>query len=152
MTVNLSQYRRTVGVFNNRKVPLKKPRGPSLQKNILKTHIIQIVIFLLVLTVRYAVSLSSAQNIRFLRQSLFYSFYFISAVSYIHHVWLSSLAIKRSGDIEENPGWKPNSCEFLSICHWNLTAFLHTTLSNCLFFVLTSLLTKLILYAFLKLT
>ena len=120
MTVNLNQYRWTVGVFNNRKLPLKKPHGPSLQKNILKTHLIEIVIFLLVLTVRYAISLSSAQNIRLLRRSLLHSFYLINADSYIHYVWFYSLAIKRSGDIEENPGPKPNSCECLSICHWNL--------------------------------
>ena len=144
MTVNLNQYCRTVGVFNNRKILLKKTHGPSLQKNILITHLIQTVIILIVLTVRYVISLSSAQNIRFLRRPLFYSFYFINVVSYIHHMWLYSLAIKCSGDIEENPGPKPNSCEYLSS--------LHTTLSNCFFFVLTSLLTKLILYAFLKLT
>ena len=122
MTVNLNQYRKTVGVFNNRKILLKKPHGPSLEKNILKTQLIQIVIFLLALTVIYAISLSSAQNIRFLCRSLFHSFRFINAVSYIHHVWLYSLAIKRSGDIEKNPGLEPNSCECLSICHWNLNS------------------------------
>ena len=35
-------------------------------------------------------------------------------------MWLYSIAIKRSGDIEENPGSKPNSCDSLSICHLNL--------------------------------
>ena len=110
---NLNQYRRTVRVVNNRKIPLKKTHGPSLQKNILITHLIQTVIILIVLTVRYVISLSSAQNIWFLRRSLFYSFYFINAVSYIHHMWLYSLAIKCSGDIEENPGPKPNSCLFV---------------------------------------
>ena len=29
--VNLNQYRRTVRVFNNHKIPLKKPHGPSLK-------------------------------------------------------------------------------------------------------------------------
>ena len=122
MTVNLNQYRRTARVFNNRKILLKKTHGPSLQKNILITHLIQTVIILIVLTVRYVISLSSAQNIRFLRRSLSYSFYFINAVSYIHHMWHYSLAIKCSSDIEENPGPKPNSCEYLSICHWNLNS------------------------------
>ena len=79
-------------------------------------------IILVVLTVRYVISLSSTQNIQFLCRSLFYSFYFINSVSYIHHMWLYSLAIKCSGDIEENPGPKPNSCEYLSICHWNLNS------------------------------
>ena len=79
-------------------------------------------IFLLVLTVKYAISFSSAQNIRFLCRSLFYSLNFIGVVSYIYHVWLYSLAIELSGDIEENPGPKPNSCDWLSICHWNLNS------------------------------
>ena len=37
-------------------------------------------------------------------------------------MWLYSLAIKLSGDIKENPGPKPNSCDCLSICHWNLNS------------------------------
>ena len=122
ITVNLNQYRRTVGDFDNHKILLKKTYDPSPQKIFLITHLIQTVIILIVLTVRYVISLSSAQNIRFLRRSLSYSFYFINAVSYIHHMWLYSLAIKCSGDIEENPGPKPNSCEYLSICHWNLNS------------------------------
>ena len=122
MAVNMNQYRWTVGVFNNRKLSLKKTHGPSLQKNHLKTHLIEIVIFPRVLTVRYAVSLSSAQTIRFLCRSLFHSFYFMSVLSYIHNVWLYSLAIKLSGNIEEKPGPKANSCDFLSICHWNLNS------------------------------
>ena len=77
-------------------------------------------IILIVLLV--VISLCSAQNIRFFRRSLFYCFYFISAVSYIHHMWLYSSAIKCSDDIEGNPGPKPNFCEYLSICHWNLNS------------------------------
>ena len=96
--------------------------GLTLQKNILITHLIQTVIILIVLTVRYVISLISAQHIRFLSRSLFYSFYFINVVSYIHHMWLYSLSIKCSGDIEENPGLKPNYCEYLFICHWNLNS------------------------------
>ena len=65
--VNLNQYRWTVGVFNNRKLPFKKTLlGPSLQTNNLKTHLIEIVLFLIVLSVGYVISLSSAQNIGFL--------------------------------------------------------------------------------------
>ena len=118
MTVNLNQYRRTVGCFNNRKIPLKKTHCLSLRKNILKTYLSQIVIILIVLTVRYVISLSSAQNIRLLRRSLFQSFYFIDAVSYIHIAWLYFLPIKRCSDIEENP--KPNSGDGLSIFQLNL--------------------------------
>ena len=46
----------------------------------------------------------------------------MGVLSCIHYVWLYSLAIKLSGDIEENPGSKANSCGCLSICHWNLNS------------------------------
>ena len=138
----MNQYFRRVGVFNNRKITLKKKHGPSLQQNILKTHVIQTVIILIVLAVRYVISLSSAQNIRFLRWSLLHSFYFIRAVSYTHHMCLCSLAIKRSSDIEQNSGLKPNSYECLFICNRNLISISAYNFSKFLFYVLTSLLTK----------
>ena len=72
------------------------------KKNILKTRLIEILIFLLVVTVRYTISLYSAQNIRFLRWLFFHSLYFISLRSHIHHVCLYSVAIKRTGNIKEN--------------------------------------------------
>ena len=46
----------------------------------------------------------------------------MSVLSYIHYVWLYYLAIKLRGDIKENPGPKANSCDCLSICHWNLSS------------------------------
>ena len=106
--------------FNNRKLSLKETHGSSLQKINLKTHLIGIVVFLILLSVRYVISLSSAQNIRFLHRSLFRSLYFMSVLSHIHYLRLYFLAIKLSGAIEENPGPKANSCDCLSICHWNL--------------------------------
>ena len=38
------------------------------------------------------------------------------------HVWLFFIRTKRSGDIEPNPGLKPNSCQSFSICHWHLNS------------------------------
>ena len=76
---------------------------------------------LIVLTVRSVISLSSLKKYP-ISSPITHSFYFINAVSSIHHVWLYSLAIKRSSDIEKNPGPKPNSCECLSFCHWNLNS------------------------------
>ena len=39
--------------------------------------------------------------------------------TYFFHVWLFLIRTKRSGDIEQNPEPKPNSCQSFSICHWN---------------------------------
>ena len=46
----------------------------------------------------------------------------MSVLLFIHYVWLYYLAIKLSNDIKGNPGPKPNSCDCLSICHWNLNS------------------------------
>ena len=43
---------------------------------------------------------------------------------YIRHVWVSSILITLSGDIEKNPGSKSKFCDKFSICHWNLNSFL----------------------------
>ena len=50
------------------------------------------------------------------------SLQFITVVSYVHHRWLYSIAIKSSGNIEEYPRPKPISCDSLCICHWNLNS------------------------------
>ena len=94
----------------------------SLRKNLLKIYRNKIVISLLAPEVRYVISLSSAQNTRFLRKLLFNSLYFISVVLYIHYVRLYFIAFKRGGEIEENPGPKPYICGSLSISYWNLNS------------------------------
>ena len=38
------------------------------------------------------------------------------------YIWLYLIISSRSGDIEINPGPKPNSCQRFSICHWNLNS------------------------------
>ena len=41
-------------------------------------------------------------------------------IIFIQFVWLHALIIRLGGDIETNPGPKPNPCHNFSICHWNL--------------------------------
>ena len=43
-------------------------------------------------------------------------------VLYIRHIWLYSILVILSGDIEENPGSKFKSCQSFSICHWNVNS------------------------------
>ena len=40
--------------------------------------------------------------------------------TYLFHVWLCLILTKRSGDIEQDSGTKPSSCQSFSICHGNL--------------------------------
>ena len=41
---------------------------------------------------------------------------------YANHFWFFKIAVKLSGDVEENPGPKPSSSQSFSICHWNLNS------------------------------
>ena len=38
------------------------------------------------------------------------------------HIWICSILINLSGDIEKNSRPKPISCDKFSICHWNLNS------------------------------
>ena len=42
--------------------------------------------------------------------------------THIRHIWVCSILITLSGDIETNPGPKPSSCDKFSICHWYLNS------------------------------
>ena len=41
---------------------------------------------------------------------------------FIQFIWVHALLIRQSGDIEMNPGPKPNPCHSFSICHGNLNS------------------------------
>ena len=48
--------------------------------------------------------------------------YVYKLVSFIQYIWVYSIRIKVSGNIEMNLEPKPSSCNKLSICHWNLSS------------------------------
>ena len=47
--------------------------------------------------------------------------YFSYIFSYFHYIFTSQLVIL-NGDIELNPGPKPSSFKYFSICYWNLNS------------------------------
>ena len=56
--------------------------------------------------------------------------YFSPLTNYLCQVRLCKLHINWSGDIELNPGPKSNSCENVSLCHWNLSSIPAHNFSN----------------------
>ena len=46
--------------------------------------------------------------------------YVFRLITFMGCIWVYSIKIKMSGDIEMNTGPKPSSCNKFSICHWNL--------------------------------
>ena len=103
-------------------------------------HFNEIVIFLFVLAARYVVPLSFHKISNFFANHFCKCLYFLSVVSYIHHVLLYSIATKYSVNIEENPGPKPNSFDSYYIRHWNLNSiFAHNFIKSSLFCAHTSI-------------
>ena len=43
-------------------------------------------------------------------------------VLYLRYIWLYSILVKLSGDVEEKSGPKPKPCQSFSICHWNVNS------------------------------
>ena len=48
--------------------------------------------------------------------------YIMMLETYIRHIWVCSILITVSSDIEKNMGPKSSFCEKFSICHWNLNS------------------------------
>ena len=40
----------------------------------------------------------------------------------LRYIWRSSILVKLSDDVEENPGPKAKPCQSISICHWNVNS------------------------------
>ena len=112
--------RKTHGLFSWR----------SILKAFLKIRPTKILISLFILTLRYVISLSYTQNVLFFHWLHCKSISFITAASYIHRVWIYSITFKCKVDVNENPGPKPNSCDILSICYWNLNSIPAQNLMN----------------------
>ena len=62
------------------------------------------------------------RNIKNINSFVRRGLYSLMLATYIRHIWVCSILITLSGDIEKDPGPKPSSCDKFSICHWNLSS------------------------------
>ena len=109
MPVNLVQCRGTVGAFNNREI--FSHNRPNL---FLIEKIILVLLSVFVNSIRFIT--------RYVSSLLCNILYLTSIIVYTYHIWLYFIIIKRSGDLEENPGPHYNSCQSFSIFHWSLNS------------------------------
>ena len=57
------------------------------------------------------------KNIKNVNSNVSIALYTLMSATYVRHIWVSSVLITLSGDIEKNPGPKPISCDKFFICH-----------------------------------
>ena len=130
MPVNVAQYWGTVGTFfNNLNI---EPKIIYILLTCrffgkLNRSIIFLIITLLC-SITLILSLSSTplnsfdKKIKTIHWSVLTTFLILIVIMYIQFVWIHALLIRQSGDVEMNPGPKPNPCHSFSIFHWNLNS------------------------------
>ena len=128
MPVGLSQFRGTVGVFNSQFVPYKQFNffySESFRKlNMPAVSSVSFLIFIYVFMKLLVPNglpymFLSRKNIKNINSFVSRGLYTLMLATYIRHIWVCSILITLSGDIEKNPGLKPSSSDKFSICHWS---------------------------------
>ena len=127
LPVNLSQYRGTVGMFNNT-IASKRCIKPGIcyrrkMQSCEFSLIIILFIFLHVFSILirflkkivWQYMLMAQSNKNFLTSC----FYWFLWSSYLYHIWLFPRLI-HLGDTEKNPGPRKDSSQTPVISHWNL--------------------------------
>ena len=131
MPVNLSQYRGVVGVFNSRFIHIKQHNifknafsQSKVKQTIAKEMFSVFASFSIFLLISISWSFINLFRIkaRFINLSVVRISYFCVLLTFVHHIWLYLIISNRSGDIDKNPGPKPNPCQSFYICHWNLNS------------------------------
>ena len=129
MPVNLAQYRGTVGTFNNRNIAPKIIYSlltcrffHKLNRNIIFLVITQLCSITSILPLSSTLLNSFHTKIKTIHWSVLITFLILIVIIFIQFIWVHALLIRQSGDIEMNPGPKPNPCHSFSICHWNLNS------------------------------
>ena len=118
MLVNVSQYWAAIGVFNNPFFMISKKHyyfseTSNMKNNFLFTTTINGMVVVFICFMFKAFLTKKIGNI-----GLDWLLY----LSYFSLFMLFICLIKISGDVEENPGPKHYSAQYLTICHWNLNS------------------------------
>ena len=127
MPLNLQQYRGAVLAFNSRfnhnNIQNSGFHRRPIVSSIATAYFALLINFCTFLSViSFCLIVVFRKNIKTINLLATKILFIYILSTYLFRVWLFFIRSKRSGDIEPNPGPKPNSCQRLSICHWNLNS------------------------------
>ena len=117
MPVNLSQYRGTVGLFDNEFKSNKQSNifycafFRNLDILAITSVLFSIFIYMMLSVINYlSYTLILGGKYESINSFVSRGLYVYTLVSFMHYVWVHSIRIKMNGDIEMNPGSKSSSC------------------------------------------
>ena len=88
------------------------------------------------------------KKIKIICLSVLITLLILIVIIFIQFIWVHALLIRQSGDIEMNPGPKPNPCHSFSICHWNLNSLAAHNYLKLSFYGYALLIRNLMLYVY----
>ena len=124
MPVSLNQYRGEIGSFYNRSTSQITDMTISLS-NILVNFTKNVLVYIILLVNMIFLTLLdqfSSCNIIYLWNFMTHLFYYRLLTSFLGNFSGKFDLLMLCGDIESNPGPRPNSGQSFSICHWNLNS------------------------------
>ena len=124
MPVSLNQYRGEIGSFYNRSTSQITDMTISLS-NILVNFTKNVLVYIILLVNLVFLTLLdqfSSCNIIYLWNFMTHLFYYRILTSFLGNFPGKFDLLLLCGDIELNPGPRPNSGQSFSICHWNLNS------------------------------
>ena len=124
MPVSLNQYRGEIGSFYNRSTCQITELTISLFNILVNFSENVLVYFILIANMTFLTLLDpfSSCNTIYLWNFMTHLFYFRLLTSFLAKFSGNSDLLMLCGDIESNPGPRPNSGQSFSICHWNLNS------------------------------
>ena len=128
--INLSQYRRTAGMFNNIFANKRCNKNSicylrkiqSCEFGLTMIFFILLHAFPILIGFLKTISRKNMQIVHINKKFLISCFYLFSSYSYLYHIWLFPRLMHLSGDIEKNPGPQKDFSQTFSIGHWNLNS------------------------------
>ena len=132
MAVSLSQYRGTVGMFNNTFANKRCVKSSICYRRKMRSCEFGLTVILFILLHAFPILIGFLKKIprqnmlmvHINKKFLISCFYLFWSCSYLYHIWLFPRLRRLSGDIEKNPGPKKDFSQMFSIGHWNLNSLL----------------------------
>ena len=130
MLVNLTQYRGSVGIFNNRNFAFRPKFSNSIDHKYWSSNHLYFKLHYpifpmnLVLFLVFVIVLSQRRSFHITPSNIRTSMLVITAALIFDYLCFNCNLLLLCGDVELNPGPKQNTAKKITMCHWNLNSII----------------------------
>ena len=129
MPVNITQYRGSVGIFNNRNFTFRPKFTNFIGHTCWSTNDMYLKLYLLIFSMNLVLffvfaiaALSQSCSFHITSRNTYTSILVITVALLSDYLWLTNNLLLLCGDVELNPELNQNTAKKLSICRWNVNS------------------------------